>query len=485
MRLLKKDGFSNVNYKQYFLYTKQTNLMKTKSLIIVILGLFFTVNCFSQKKSKAEVKEAITEPAPVAKVSDEPIITEECLVNLSLMNESAKNKQYADAIKPWYAVFDNCPNANRAIYSRGREILQWEIAQQTDPAEYKRVFDKLMEMYDSRIKYFGNDEKYSANWIIGVKGLDYFTYAKDDVQKKPAYQWLEQSIDGLVNDSELEILRVFMVISYDIYKADSTHAEKFINDFNKISKILDNISKSETPNASTAAELKTNIEYLFVTSGVAKCEKLDEIYSAAVDKNISDMEYLNSVISMYRRAGCTESEIYFKAAVAVHKDQPSVESARACGAMSYKKGEYNQSITFYREAIALSNDKEEQADLNYAVAQIYYKDMNNYPRSREFARNALGIDPKYGRAHVLIATMYAKSKIYDDPILAKTIYWVAVDQLIKAKQADPSLAEDVNGMIRNFTPHFPSKEDVFFHQQLQAGKSFTVEGWINETTICR
>ena len=460
--------------------------MKTKSLIVIILGLFFTANCFAQRKSKAEIKAAITEPAvEVAPVSEEPIVTEECLVNLSLMNESAKNKQYADALKPWYAVYNDCPNANRAIYIRGREILQWELSQKTDPSEYKQVFDKLMEMYDTRIKYFGNDERYPTNWIIGVKGLDYFNFVKDDELKKPAYNWLEQSINGLENNSELEILRVFMVISYDMYKADASHAEKFINDYNKVNKILDAVAKSEMPNAPHAVQLKGNIESLFAMSGAADCNTLDGLYSTAVDSNIGDMEYLTNIISMYRKVGCTESEVYFKAAVAVHKNQPSVESARACGSMSYKKGEFDQSITFYREAIKLSADKAEQADLYYAVAQIYYKDMNNYPRSREFARNALEIDPNYGKAYVLIGTMYARSKIYDDPILAKTIYWVAVDKFIRARQVDPSLAEDVNRLISNYTPHFPSKEDVFFHQQLQSGNTFTVGGWINETTTCR
>ncbi len=75
-------------------------------------------------------------------------------------------------------------------------------------------------MYDSRIKYFGNDEKYPTAWILGLKGLDYVTFAKNDELKKPAYEWLEKSIDGLKENSELEVIRIFMVLSNAMYTAD-------------------------------------------------------------------------------------------------------------------------------------------------------------------------------------------------------------------------------------------------------------------------
>lgn len=79
--------------------------------------LLFT-NCFAQKESKKDKKTlsgAVATPVTTA-VSDAveqvPIATEECLVNISLFNESAKNKQYADALAPWNAAYLACPGAN-------------------------------------------------------------------------------------------------------------------------------------------------------------------------------------------------------------------------------------------------------------------------------------------------------------------------------------------------------------------------------------
>ena len=82
--------------------------------------------------------------------------------------------------------------------------------------------------------------------------------------------------------------------------------------------------------------------------------------------------------------------------------------------------------------------------------------------------------------------MYANTRgIYDSAALNKTVYWVAVDKFIKAKQVEPALEEKANELIRSYAPHFPSKEEIFFEPDLEDGKAFTVGGWIGETTICR
>lgn len=466
--------------------------MKIRNIAVLVFSLVFLTNCFAQKvnkKTKKGKEEVKTEVAPVVTPVQEeaPQITEECLINISLFNESAKNKQYADALGPWNAAFKDCPNANRAIYSRGREIVHWELDQQKDDASYKKVFDKLMSMYDQRIKYFGNDERYPTPWILGIKALDYIAKVKGDELKKPAYEWLCQSVDGLGERSEIPVLVQLVYTSFGIYRAEPAHTEKFIGDYLKVNNILENIiAGDDEKNIEVATQSKQTLETLFAQSGAADCETLDGIYKPKMAQNLTNQEFLNSVISFYRRVRCNESEVYFDASVALHKIAPSAESAAGNGAMSYKKGEFTNAIAFYDEATKLTDDKMLKADYQYTIAQIYYKDLNNYPRSREYARNSLEFNPNNGSAYILIGIMYAKSRgIYDDPVLAKTIYWVAVDKFVRAKQVDPSVAKDANELINTYTPHFPTKEDIFFQPDLKSGSSFTVGGWIQESTICR
>ncbi len=468
--------------------------MKARNVLVILFSMVMFTNCFAQKESKKEKKdksetpaEAVAPAAPATPAPAANVTTDECNVNISLFNESAKNKQYADALEPWNAVYRDCPGANKVIYSRGREIVQWELQQAKDAAAYEKVFNKLMGMYDNRIKYFGDDAKYPTAWILGIKAIDYIQFVKNDELKKPAYEMLAKSIEGLGANSEIDVLRLYVVLSNGIFKADATHAEKYISDFTKVNAILDEIiSKPEMKTNAAAVELKPGLEQLFAQSGAADCNTMDKIFAEKVKQNLTNKEVLSNTVGLYRKVRCTEAEVYFSAALAQHKIEPSSESAAAMASMSYKKGEFQQAVAFNDEATKLATSNEDKAEFQFTNAQIILKEMNNFPRSREYARNALEYKPNMGKAYLLIGSMYARSKnIYSDPVLAKSVFWAAVDKFQKAKQVDASVTADANELIRTYSQYFPSKEDIFFQPQLAAGKSFTVGGWIGETTVCR
>jgi tetratricopeptide (TPR) repeat protein len=480
------------------LYTPKKNKeMKTRNLLVLLFSLVMLTNCFAQKKNKKEKKDqkAETEITATAEetaaaettVEEAPVVTEQCLVNLSLFNESAKNQQYADALGPWEKVYNECPNANKVIYSRGRDILAWQLTQAKDDVDYEKTFNKLMKLYDDRIKYFGDDSRYPTPWILGNKGIEYVALNKKDKLNKPAYKWLEQSIDGLGENCDIEVMRVFIITSDGIYKAEPTHAEKYIADYVKINSLLSAISSNpDNSNAAAASQLSDGVDNLFVMSGAASCEVLDATYKDKIGQNLNNEKYLNNIVNFYKRVRCTSSEVYFKAAVAVHKINPTSGSANGCAEMSYKAGDHQKAVSFYDEAIKLSTDNMEKADYLYKIAQINYTEFNNYPRAREYARKSLEYNGNNGSAYLLIGIMYAKSKSsFDDPVLGKAVYWVAVDKFNKAKQVDPSVADDANKLIRTYAEYFPSKDDVFFKPEFQTGKSYFVGGWIGESTTCR
>lgn len=442
-------------------------IMKLKNLVIFSMLFAFAATSFAQ--------------------NDQGAASEQCLINISLFNESAKNKQYADALGPWDAAYQECPGANKVIYSRGREIVQWELSQQKDDASYQKVFDKLMGMYDNRIKYFGDDSRYPTPWILGLKALDYIGFDKTDVLKKPAYEWLAQSIDGLGNNSEIEVLRQFVVLSGKIFEAEPAHGKQYIEDYLKVNEILESIAIDSTHKyASYAKQLENGLDIVFAQSGAADCGTLDNLYKAEVIAKSSDLAFLKKVVSFYKRVKCTESNVYFNASELSHKIQPSSESANGLAEMSYKAGNNEDAINFYNEAIRLSENNADKADYSYKVAQLYYAKLSNYPKAKEYARKTIEFAPNNGNAYLLIGLTYASAKgIYDDPVLAKTVFWAAVDKFVKAKQVDPTIAEDANKLINTYSQYFPSKDDIFFKPELKEGGSFYVAGWIGENTTCR
>jgi len=84
---------------------------------------------------------------------------------------------------------------------------------------------------------------------------------------------------------------------------------------------------------------------------------------------------------------------------------------------------------------------------------------------------------------------YAASQPYGNDakghILNKTVYWAAVDKFVKAKQVDPSVEATANEYIASYKKYFPTKEEQFDLPNEFSGSTFTVGGWINETTAIR
>ena len=79
----------------------------------------------------------------------------------------------------------------------------------------------------------------------------------------------------------------------------------------------------------------------------------------------------------------------------------------------------------------------------------------------------------------------AKSVYPNDPVLMRCVYYAAIDKFAKAKAVDPSCAEEATSLINSYTAHLPGKEEVFMHPDVEKGKSFTIGGWIGETTVIR
>lgn len=471
--------------------------MKVNSLFI--MALCAAVPALACAKKPKNVEAAPAQTAQTAAQEEEPTITEDCIVNVSLFNESVKNKQFADAYGPWWEVYNTCPNANKAIYTQGSKIIDWKYANTTDPAEKERLRQLILEMHDKRIKYFGDDPKYPTAYILGQKALDYCQYFPEDELKEPAYLWFKQSVEGMGVKSQMQVLAKFVDVSYAIFKSNpDLYGEQFISDYELASELLaQQAADPSNKNAKYAAQQKDYVDNIFAVSGAADCSKLDEIYAKVVADNADNLDMLTKVAALYKRVKCTESDIYFAACENAHRLQPTEESAAGCARMSVKKGDFRTAINYYEEAIsraqAIDPQDEDIADYQYNIALIYYSDLKNYPQARAYARQSLASKEDQGRCYILIGLCYAGSQPYstaDYPaakaaILNKTVFWAAVDKFVQAKRVDPSCAADADKLIAAYSKYYPTKEEKFDLPNELGGSTFYVGGWIGETTVCR
>ena len=450
-----------------------------KKVLLIALCFAIPMVGFAQKKKKKGAEPEVVVPV-VETLSDE-----ECYEKISLFQQEVKMGAYESAYEYWLPVYQSRPDFRSQIYTNGAKILEYRYNQaQTDEAR-KALRDSIMQLHDDRIKYF-DDAKYPDAYVLGLKGLDYLTYFTEDELALPAYGWLKEAVTALGAKAQITMLRKFVELSYNVYKSNTDqYGDQFLADYQLASAALEQIATEGGKNAEHAASQKAYVDRLYAASGAADCGQMDQMYATVVAESADDIEKLGSIMKLYRRLGCTESDVYFAAAEHAHKLQPTSESAAGCGQMSIKKGDFDGALAYYKQAVDMATADEDKADYLYRVANIYVS-TQNYQQGVSYANQALEISPEDGRCYLLIGLCYASAKnIYDDPILARSVFWVACDMFNKAKAVDSSCATDANKLIATYAQYFPSKEDVFFHRDLTEGSPFRVGGWIGKTTTCR
>ncbi|MCC8154790.1 MAG: hypothetical protein LIP01_11690 [Tannerellaceae bacterium] len=415
-----------------------------------------------------------------------------CIQNISLFVPYAKANNFKDAYDFWKIVYEECPAATKDIYLYGVRIVAWQIDNEKDPAKKAELINDLMGVYDKRVKYFGDDQRYGKDWIVGRKAQDYIKYTGDKGDATLLYGWLKEVVDQYGNQTDALAVSLLMYASFQRLSADENFKPNYIADYLKASEILDKqleaaVAANNEKEQTALMPYKQVVDGAFANSGAADCETLQSIYAPKVEENKDNLQYLKETISLLRRMRCNEIEAYFAAAEYAHKVEPTSESAMGLARQAVKRNDYATAITFFEEAANLETDPVVKGEDYYMIA-VLCADQNQYARAKQYCLKAVEANPNYGQPYLLIGKLYAQtanSIFPNDNVMKKTVYYAAVDKFERARSVDPSVASEANSLINTYRAYFPSTEEIFMHPDLEKGNQITIPGWINERTSVR
>ena len=410
----------------------------------------------------------------------------ECRKNASLFTDYAKQKDYASALEFWETVYRNCPGYTKNTFIYGVKIVEWQISQAQTPEEKSKKFVDLMTVYEKWKEYFGTSEAMSAA-IEAKKAYSYYNLRPDNPDT--AYLMFKNVVTLLQNGTEAAYIQAFMLLSEQLYhEKPAERAEQYIADYTMCSAILNTNANTEgLKNAEKYAQVLEVINTNFAASGVADCETMNNIFAPAIESRKTDAEYLTSILKLFKTLKCTETEAYYSASTYSYDINPTADAASGLGKMWYAKKEYEKCIEYMRKAIELSENEKETDDL-YLIMALAYDKMGNDAKVREYCKKSLEINPNQGMPHIMLASVYASANVWsDDPVMSRAKYWAAVDQLRKAVavESNKTIIDKANSLISTYSSMFPSKEQIFMHNELEEGKSLFVGGIVNETTTVR
>lgn len=399
----------------------------------------------------------------------------------SIYSEFLKQKNYKEALSAWSYVFHNAPAFQTLTYTKGEDLFAGLYKQTKDRA----YIDSLKMVYDQWVQYSYINPRFGEGYILGKKGATLIQLGvENDEELKEAYGYLNKSFEIEGNKSHPITVQVLFFAAGDLMKKDMVSRDEYINQYMKVSAFVDRALKhAKKPEPFKA--MKGRIDGMFFSSGAADCETLNRLLTEKYNAAPEDVENIRSVVSLLRRNECEHLALYTTVTEQLYKLDPSAEAAYSLATMFMKRQDWDKADTYLQEAISKAEDETAKGDYCMRQAQLKLA-KKQYAEAKRAALAAIQCNAQNGAAYILIGKAYAAyaNNYGEDAFDHASVFWVAVDKFNKAKQVDPSVAEEANKLITSYTPHFPSKDEAFF-RSVTEGADVKIGDWINETTKAR
>ncbi|MFD0931917.1 hypothetical protein ACFQ0R_04815 [Psychroflexus salinarum] len=431
---------------------------------------------------------------------------QDCTVTLSLFNESAKVNNFSDAYPKYKQLLENCSDFNKLIYQRGAQMLEGMI----DDAETdERKMELIQEYIDNqmmRLEKFPNETK-EGDMLADVAMIKYkYEVGTLEDRLRSFEKVVEADKD---NFSSPVAIYAYFRIANDLNDAGERDIQFLFDKYDEVIELIENqendkaaeakplIEKQEAQQELTPREsriLKNSEIYLrnytkikgsvnSLLGSKADCDNLIPLYKKDFEEKKDDVNWLRNANERLSAKDCTEDPLFFKVSEALHKKDPSANSAYSLGQLAEAEGNRGKALNYFNEAAELETNKIKKSRIYYRIANNY-KDRGSYSQARNYYRKALNNKPSMGVAYLKIADMYAKSAndCGTNVFEKRAVYWLAADYASRAGRVDPSLSSNATATAESYKARAPQKSDIF--QEDAAGRKITFSScWIGESVV--
>ena len=407
----------------------------------------------------------------------------ECIKYLSYYSEYYKQKNYDSALPNWRKAYHYCPPTSRySMLSDGSTLVRNLISKNKNNPVYRaQLVDSLMTLYDQRVQYF---PKYAIS-SLNNKALDMYNYMKDEPMK--VLEGLTEIIDQTKEQTRTNVFLFQLNTAIDLYKSGMVDPETVINIYDKGVMYLGQVTPKNETEKNNIAKTITDFETLFISSQVASCENLIALFTPRMEADPQNLDLAKNVVKiMSITEDCTDNDLYLNAVNTMYTLEPSANSAYYLYRLYSGRNDYDNAVKYLEEAIA-SADTDDLTDGGYYYElAVYALKCRNTVKSYAAAQKAMELDPSLaGKAYMIMGTIWGSTVCSGNEIERRAPYWVAVDFMVKAKNADASLAEDANNYIKQYSAYYPKTGDAFMYDIIN-GQSYTVScGGLRANTTVR
>ena len=413
----------------------------------------------------------------------------ECTIKYNLFKGDYLSKKYDDAYPNWMYLMDNCKDLSVNIYKYGAKIAQ---TVKKDPVLAKRV-------YEQRLQYFPKKNPAKAH-------SDYATYlAKNNLATEAEiFAILEKGYK--ISPRDMSVKNIYKYFQGVTDSNKDTNPQKVFDTYDdvieSVGEKLDDYSKKIAKLRADSVNLdkkalkslrgyKINSKALgrveggldAIISEIATCERLVPLYKRDFEANKGNSTWLRRAVSRMFNKGCQDDPMFETLAKAYAEATPSPDSYSFYAGILEKNGDASGAAAMREKAFQLETDPLKKAKYKLKFAQAAKK-RGQLGKARSLAREALKFNPNFGKAYLLIGSLYQSSvrgsSCGKGEFEKRMIYAAALRQAQRAASVDPSISSVARKYIATYRANLPSKK-VIFTANRKVGESYTINCWIGET----
>ena len=408
-----------------------------KKQTIAILFALFASGAMAQNFEGSTLEERI---AHSTGNSEDTIKTAKGYI--TMFQQSGANKDYKDMYINYQWLKKYAPFAVNGIYTQGPFMFYNLINTEQDPAQKRKYFDEMMELFDLRQKNLEGlnsfaKTKSTLGDVLSVKA-EYYNWTAPAVlgqsfDLRESYKNFSEAIKMVNEQGGREItgsfLQTFFLVSDAIYKAmPNTMREQYLQDYldskDACEKMLE-LAKEAQANGDTerAQQLLATydaplaaIEQTFSASGAADPDQIIAIYTKKFNAYKEDIAKLNSAINLMQQNDCDTAAIYYQYAEAAYTLQPTFTSAIGLAQKAQKDGEHEKMLEYYNKALELCSSDANRGAICLNISNALTKGKQ-YTGALTYAEKGIAYNADLtGKAYLKMANIYALLGQYGEAI---------------------------------------------------------------------
>lgn len=412
---------------------------------------------------------------------------EECVANLQVFSDLAKQKRYDEAEEPWRLVRNKCPKFNSAIYIYGERILKHKEKTATGAAKLELLKDHIA-LLEKAMEYYS--KKYPAGETKSK--IAQLKYDNKDLFKLDASTMYNEFDAAYKEDQATFVnpksLYTYFSLAVDLFDAGKMSAQDMFDKFDdvnekvesevsayqdKLNKLLakeeagETLSKKDAQKKSSANSYLKN--YDLITKGMnkkigdrANCEVLIPLYEKDFEENKSNTVWLQRAMNRMYAKGCKDDPLFVKIVEQKNNLEPNADTAFYLYLLTGEQKYFDQTVQ-------LETDPIKKAKLYKKIAKDF-KDKRSYGKARQYFQEALRLNPADKKPHLSIAAMYHNSanSCGDTNFNKRAVFWLAAKEARKG-----------GGSGKNYEAKAPTRAEIF--EADMAGKTINIGCWIQRS----